>query len=185
MPAKTARPIANIEKSLIANLSQDETRTARTVITAAIILRFVIAALAPPVSPRRSTQSEIPVCPAKDATVKSATPAMGTTCVCIATNEAPSTPAPSVQGFICLAFTALKISPNATRFCLLDKEISVTNKSPVVKETIAASSESPISWESAPLTRDCAAIRTPEKAERSSSPATFSPFLIKLSLKSI
>jgi hypothetical protein len=55
----------------------------------------------------------------------------------------------------------------------------------VVKETIAASSESPICWESAPLTRDWAAIRTPEKAERSSSPTTFSPFLIKLSLKSI
>jgi hypothetical protein len=61
----------------------------------------------------------------------------------------------------------------------------VTNKSPVVKDTIAASSESPISWESAPLTLDCAAIKIPEKAERSSSPTTFSPLLIKLSLKSI
>jgi hypothetical protein len=48
----------------------------------------------------------------------------------------------------------------------------------VENETIAASNESPISSESEPFTLDCAAINTPEKAERSSRPTTFSPALI-------
>ena len=98
MPANTASAIASIEKLLIKNLSQAEITTAITVISAAITRRFVIIALAPPAKPTWSTQSESAVCPAREATVKSATPEIGTTCVCIATNDAPNIPAPSRQG---------------------------------------------------------------------------------------
>ena len=73
MPAKTANPIARIEKSLIENLFQAETITAITVITAAITLRLVIIDLPVPINPTWSTHREIAVCPARDATVKSAT----------------------------------------------------------------------------------------------------------------
>ena len=56
-----------------------ETPTAKTVITAAITRLLLINVLAPPLSGNLSTQSEMPVWPARDATVKSATPAIGTT----------------------------------------------------------------------------------------------------------
>ena len=69
LPANNARPIAVIEKSLIENLSQVETTTAITVMNAAITRRFVINDLAPPLKPNLSTHKEIPVCPARDASV--------------------------------------------------------------------------------------------------------------------
>ncbi len=88
----------------------------------------------------------------------------------MATKDAPSAPAIKVQGFICLALTALKISKNAARFSRLAREIVVTKISPVENETTAASSESPISWESAPLILDWAAIKSPDKPERKPKP---------------
>ena len=109
LPAKKASPRAVIEKSFIANRSQAETPTANTVITAAITRCLVINVFAPPLNANLSTQSEIPVWPARDATVKSATPAIGTTYVCIATNEAPNAPAAKVQGGILLTLTASNI----------------------------------------------------------------------------
>ena len=47
--------------------------------SAAITRRFVIKDLAPPLKPNLSTHKEMPVCPARDATVNNATPAIGTT----------------------------------------------------------------------------------------------------------
>ena len=79
MPANSANPIANTEKLLMDNRSQVETKTAKTVISAAMTRRFVITDFAPPDNPSWSTQSEIAVWPAKDATVKRATHAIGTT----------------------------------------------------------------------------------------------------------
>ena len=52
---------------------------ALTVMSAAITRRFVITILIPPATPIWSTQSEIAVCPARDAIVNNATPAIGTT----------------------------------------------------------------------------------------------------------
>ena len=51
LPARTANVIARIEKSLITNLSQADTKTAPTVIIAAIIRRFEITDLIPPAKP--------------------------------------------------------------------------------------------------------------------------------------
>ena len=56
--------------------------------------------------------------------------------------------------------------------------IAVTKSNPVENETTAASSESPIFSDSAPLILDCVAIKTPEVAESISSPTTLSLFLI-------
>jgi hypothetical protein len=56
--------------------------------------------------------------------------------------------------------------------------ITVTKSNPVENETTAASSESPIFSESAPFIRDWIAISTPETAESSSNPTTFSRLLI-------
>ena len=64
--------------------SRTETSTAVIVITTANTLRRVIKRLPPPVNPIRSTNSDMNVCPAVDATVKIATPTSGTICVCIA-----------------------------------------------------------------------------------------------------
>ena len=101
----------------------------------------------------------------------------------MATKDAPSTPAASVKGGIFPAFVALNICLKPALTSLRNTAIKVTKSNPVENETIAASNESPISSESAPFTLDCAAINTPEKAERSSRPTTFSPALIITLLK--
>ena len=143
MPARTAKTIAATEKLLIENLSQADTTTANIVITAAIIRRLVIALFAPPDKPTLSTNNEIAVWPARDATVNKATPAIGTTWVCMATNEAPRTPAPKRHLGKDFCLTALKINPKPFLVLRWDKTINETKIKPDPKETIAASSESP------------------------------------------
>ena len=56
--------------------------------------------------------------------------------------------------------------------------IAVTKSNPVENETTAASSESPVFSESAPLIRDWAAINPPEMADRSSRPTSRSFLLM-------
>ena len=93
---------------------------------------------------------------------------MGTTWVCIATNEAPNIPALSRHIGSCFEATALKISvkPDLTSF--LNKEINETKIKPVPNETRAATSESPIWLDNSPFIRDCTTIKIPENADRSS-----------------
>ena len=154
MPARIARKIAATENVLIENLSQAETITAITVIKAAITRRLLMALFLPPDKPTLSTNKEIAVCPARDATVNNATPAIGTTWVCMATKDAPNTPAPNCQTGSFLDLTAAKINPKPARVFLLETTIIVTKIRPVENETIAASSESPKRKESSPLIRD-------------------------------
>jgi hypothetical protein len=59
--------------------------------------------------------------------------------------------------------------------------IAVTKSNPVENETTAASSESPIFSDNAPLILDWVAIKTPEIVESISSPTTISLFLIAYS----
>jgi hypothetical protein len=91
---------------------------------------------------------------ASDATVNRATPEIGTTCVCIATNDAPNTPAPNRHLGNVLAETAVNISLKPTLTSFLKSAINETNTKPVENETIAASRLSPIWAESSPLIRD-------------------------------
>ena len=95
---------------------------------------------------------------------------MGTTWVCIATNEAPNIPALSRHIGSCFDTTALKISAKPSLTSFLNKEISETKIKPVPNETRAASRESPIRSDNSPFIRDCKAINTPENAETTSNP---------------
>jgi hypothetical protein len=54
----------------------------------------------------------------------------------------------------------------------------VTKIRPVENETTAASSESPISWESAPLILDWVAIKSPDKPERKPNSTSYFAVLI-------
>ena len=71
--------------------------TERTVINATTNLLIVTTVFLLPINPTWSTQSDITVCPARDATENKTTPTIGTTYVCMTTNEAPNTPAPSLH----------------------------------------------------------------------------------------
>ena len=67
-PARTANTTAKCAKSIPANLSQTETRTANMVTSAALTLRTESDFGPPPVNPIRSTISEVAVWPAMEAT---------------------------------------------------------------------------------------------------------------------
>jgi hypothetical protein len=88
----------------------------------------------------------------------------------MATKEAPSTPAPNCQRGNFFDLTAAKIKPKPARVFFLEITIKVTKIRPVEKETIAASSESPRRRDNSPLIRDWIAIKTPDSADKSSSP---------------
>ena len=94
---------------------------------------------------------------------------MGTTWVCIATNEAPNIPALSRHIGSCFDVTALKILPKPDLTSFLNKEINETKIRPVPNETRAASRESPILLDNSPFIRDCKAISTPENADKGTS----------------
>ena len=78
-PPKSESNTERIEKFTPSSLSKTETSTAKTVISAAVILLGEIGFGPPPVKPIRSTINEVAVCPAMEATEKSATPIIGTT----------------------------------------------------------------------------------------------------------
>ena len=67
-PANPERSTARIEKEVTDNRSHTESNTAATVMKAAARRFFEISFFAPPDSPIRSTNNEIAVCPAIDAT---------------------------------------------------------------------------------------------------------------------
>ena len=72
--------------------------------------------------------------------MNNATPAIGTTCVDMATNEAPNAPAPKLQDGICFNLLALKISLYPALTSALADEIRLTKINPVPNETKAATS---------------------------------------------
>ena len=90
---------------------------------------------------------------------------MGTTWVCITTNEAPNIPAHSCHIGSRFDETAWKTSVKPSLTSFLNNEINDTNINPVPNETKAASSESPIRSDNSPFTRDCTTTKAPENPD--------------------